>query len=64
MNEDDGAARIERRQQRIEPRVAEEVFAVAGKQGDAGELERIERIGNRIERARERWGQRAMSSAA
>src|SRR6516225_2818820 len=51
MDEHDRGAFVQHRKQGIEPRIAEEIFAVARKQRDAVELERVERIGDLVERA-------------
>src|SRR4029453_2171843 len=50
-DEYDRAALVQHCKQGIKPRIAEEIFAVARKQRDAVELERVERIGDLIERA-------------
>ena len=41
MDEHDRGALVQHRKQGIEPRIAEEIFAVARKQRDAVELERV-----------------------
>src|SRR5215471_5874837 len=51
MDEHDRAALVQHCKQRIEARIAEEVFAVARKQRDAVELEHVERIRDLVERA-------------
>src|SRR5262249_19731111 len=51
MDEYDRGALVQHRKQGTEPRIAEEIFAVARKQRDAVELERFERIGDLVERA-------------
>src|SRR5262249_20233356 len=50
MDEYDRTALVQHCKQGIEPRIAEEIFAVARKQRDAVELERVERIGDLVER--------------
>src|SRR5262249_58188236 len=51
MDEYDRAVLVQHRKQGIEPRIAEEIFAVARKQRDTVELEHVERIGDLVERA-------------
>src|SRR5215813_5899145 len=51
MDEYDRAVLVQHCKQRIEARIAEEVFAVARKQRDAVELEHVERIRDLVERA-------------
>src|SRR5262249_7298861 len=51
MDEHDRAVLVQHRKQGIEPRIAEEIFAVARKQRDAVELEHVERIRDLVERA-------------